>query len=170
MTRWWEQVIALGRRGRARGDASTWSLILISLHDTVGHYWSMWLIYLLSSPSPWRWCVSGGRRAAGTDSLLPVTYHFPSPFFLFFCLFIFFRSIPSVENVPRGSRLLDDHVLQHHPLPLHLLAHLQPLSAYGRQHEVSTSAPSPSDWLLHFTFIFNGSPLCCLVRLAETSL
>lgn len=51
----------------------------------------------------------------------------------------FFRSIPSPENVPRGSWLLDDHVLQHHPLPLHLLTHLQPLPADGWEHEVSHS-------------------------------
>lgn len=50
-----------------------------------------------------------------------------------------FRSIPAPENVPRGSWLLDDHVLQHHPLPLHLLTHLQPFPADGWEHEVSHS-------------------------------
>ncbi|KAM3608938.1 uncharacterized protein V6R79_007198 [Siganus canaliculatus] len=46
-------------------------------------------------------------------------------------------SIPTPENVPRGSWLLDDHVLQHHPLPLHLLTHLQPFPADGWEHEVT---------------------------------
>jgi len=57
-----------------------------------------------------------------------------------------FRSIPAAENVPRGSWLLDDHVLQHHPLPLHLLTHLQPVPADGWEHEVrhSISLPPPS--------------------------
>lgn len=144
MARWWEQVIALGRWGWARGDASTWSLILISLQDTVGHYWSMWLIYLLSSQSPWPRRVSEGRRAARADSRVLVPSLAPPPFYLFllFSCF-FFRSIPSAENVPWGPWLLDDHVLQHHPLPLYLLAHLQPLPADGRQHEVSTFTLPP---------------------------
>lgn len=50
-----------------------------------------------------------------------------------------FRSIPTPENVPRGSWLLDDHVLQHYPIPLHLLTHLQPFPADGWEYEVSRS-------------------------------
>ncbi|XP_056272964.1 transmembrane protein 117 isoform X2 [Pseudoliparis swirei] len=46
-------------------------------------------------------------------------------------------SIPAPENVPRGSWLLDDHVLQRHPLPLHLLTHLQPFPADGWEHGVT---------------------------------
>lgn len=48
-----------------------------------------------------------------------------------------FRSIPAPESVPRGSWLLDDHVLQRHPLPLHLLTHLQHFPADGWKHGVS---------------------------------
>lgn len=55
-----------------------------------------------------------------------------------------FRSIPAPENVPGGSWLLDDHVLQHHPLPLHLLTHLQSFPADGWEHEVSHSLPPPA--------------------------
>ena len=46
------------------------------------------------------------------------------------------RWLSTAENVPRGPRLLDDNVLQHHPLPLHLLQHLQPVPADGRGHGV----------------------------------
>lgn len=71
-------------------------------------------------------------------------------FNLFIFSLFFLRSIPSAKNVPRGSRFLDDYVLQHYPLPLHFLAHLQPFLAYGWQHEVSTSL-TPFYWSLRFT-------------------
>lgn len=47
-----------------------------------------------------------------------------------------FRSISAAEDVPRGSRLLDDHVLQHYTLPFHLLTYLQPFPADSWKHGV----------------------------------
>lgn len=133
-------------------DTSKWSSILIPLpkghaSDRVGHYWSMWLIYLLSSPFSWSYMFAGWHAVwTATDSRVLVN----APF----------RSIPAPENVPRGSWLLDDHVLQHHPPPLHLLTHLQPFPADGWEHEVSHSislslsfcltAPFPSFSASHF--------------------
>ena len=49
------------------------------------------------------------------------------------------RSIPASENVSRGPRLLDDYVLQHHPLLVHLLQHLQSPLADDWRHGVRLS-------------------------------
>lgn len=79
-----------------------------------------------------------------------------------------FRSIPAPENVPRGSWLLDDHVLQHHPLPVHLLTHLQPFPADGWEHEVSPSISlSHTTLILCFPFVRATvrSPLAAVIDL-----
>ncbi|XP_048862246.1 transmembrane protein 117 isoform X2 [Brienomyrus brachyistius] len=46
-------------------------------------------------------------------------------------------SISAPENVPRGSRLVDDYVFQHHPLPLHLLTRVQSAPLHGRRYGVN---------------------------------
>lgn len=51
----------------------------------------------------------------------------------------FVWSVAPVENVSRGSRVMDDNVLQHNSLSLHIFAHIQHDSSNGWEHGVGYS-------------------------------
>lgn len=163
--------IAIGVRERQllqcrASDTSKRSLILISspkghMSDRVGHYWSVWFnLFTFIS-------ISMAHTWQQVDMLFEPRHWQPCP-----CRAPF-RSIPAPENVPRGSWLLDDHVLQRHPLPLHLLTHLQPFPADGWEHEVSHSISlslthtTPSSFILCSPFVRATvcSPLAAVIDL-----